>query len=617
LDNQHVSPSSEVPSSIGTAKRLLRYVLAHKGRLTTAIIAGLLVAGCTSLVALMGKWFITLSTGGPVTKIELVEYGIDKGWWTVDHASFALLWVVCGMMPILYAARGLFDYINSYSVASVTNRVGADVRQEIYAHLQTLPLSFFHKSRIGDIISRMNNDVGLIQNSGQIVAEAIKAPSMIVVGLAAMFWLSWKLSLMTIVFVPIIAIAIDKLAKKMRALTTTTQSRLADVSSTIEESVRGIRIIRSFGTEDQEIKRFGVANTNSLRAALRAVRRSALVLPVIELLGAVSVAVVMLFGGYMMAAGTLELSTLMAFAIMALNVAAAAKQVARLNVTYQQTIAGAERVFELIDTKSDLIEDPDAVVLADIEGSVEFADVCFEYNPGEPVLDQLSFKIDPGEAVAIVGPSGAGKSTVADLIPRFYDVTSGKVMVEGHDVRHINTQSLRRHIAMVPQETILFSGTIADNIAYGCPGAEMDKIIEAAKSANAHDFIQELPAGYHTLLGEAGVGLSGGQRQRISIARALLKNPRILVLDEATSSLDAASEGIVQDALDKLMRGRSTLIIAHRLSTVTGADRILVMDRGRVVESGSFAQLSGGSGVFAQLYRTQFRTEEVAQTVDG
>ena len=337
-------------------------------------------------------------------------------------------------------------------------------------------------------------------------------------------------------------------------------------------------------------------------------------IPSIEVMGSVATAFVILVGGLMVVRGSISFPSLGEFGMLLFYVAGAGKSFGRLNVLYQQTMSGAERIFELLDTKSDLYEDPDGVVLGEIQGRVEFDHVGFEYNAGEVVFEDVSFKIEPGEAVAIVGPSGAGKSTCADLIPRFYDVTSGRILVEGHDVRHIRTASLREHIAMVPQETILFSGTIADNIAYGRPGADMSEIIEVAKAANAHDFIQQMPNGYQTPLGEGGVGLSGGQRQRISIARALLKNPRILIFDEATSSLDAASEVVVQDALDRLMKGRSTLVIAHRLSTVTSADRILVIDRGRVVESGSFAELMAGAGLFAQLYKSQARTEEAVES---
>lgn len=593
-----------------TRKRLLKYVLKYKGRLVLAGVCGLIMTSCTLFVATLVGWFTAVSKSEPVTSFKVIQIGLQYGWFRVEDANAALMWIVAILLILIHIPKSLFTYFNNYLIASVTNRIGTDVRSGVYAHLQTLPLSFFHKSRIGDIMSRMSNDVSLIQNSSNVVMQAIDGPLIVVGGLGRMFMLSWELAAMTVVFIPLMGVAIDRLTRKIRPLTTNTQMRLADVSATIEESIQGVRIIKSFGMEEQEIKRFNKANTNSLIAMLRYARRNAIVVPVVELMGAVAAGLIILVGGRMVVSGEIAFQVLVEFTVLAFTVAATAKQFGRLNVLYQQTIAAGERVFELIDTKSDLIEDPNGTVLKDVQGRVEFRNVSFEYKPGEIVLEDLSFKINPGEVIAIVGSSGAGKSTVADLIPRFYDVTDGQVLVEGHDVRNIKAESLREQIAMVPQETILFSGTIVENISYGRPGADMSEIIEVAKAANADEFIQKMPMGYDTELGERGVGLSGGQRQRISIARALLKNPKILILDEATSSLDAASEGVVQEALDRLMRGRSTLVIAHRLSTVTGADRILVMDKGRVVESGAFNDLMKSGGVFSQLCKAQFRSEE-------
>lgn len=602
---------------MNTQKRLLRYVLVYKGRLALALVLGLLMTWCSLFMATLISWFTDAAAAGQNSRaladIWIVRFGVEHGWFTLANAKFALIWMVAALVVLIHIPKGLFTYANTYLVASVTNRIGADVRDEMYAHLQTLPLSYYHRSRIGHIISRMSYDVSLLQNSSHVVMAAIDGPLMVLLGLGRMFMLSWKLSLLAVVFVPFMGFAINRLTRKIRSLTTDTQVKLADVNACIDESVRGVRIVKSFGMEEQEVKRFGRVNESSLRAALRAARRAAVVTPAVELMGAVAAALIVLAGGWMVVNGEIKFGTLTEFTYLSFVVAAAVKTFGRLNVLYEQTIAGAERIFELLDERSDMPEDFNGVVLRDVEGRVEFEDVRFEYSPGEVVLNGLSFKIDPGEVVAIVGSSGAGKSTVADLIPRFYDVTGGRVLVEGHDVRHIRTESLREQIAMVPQETILFSGTIADNISYGRPGAAMSEIIEAAEAANAHEFIEPLPRCYDTELGEGGVGLSGGQRQRISIARALLKNPRILILDEATSSLDAASEGVVQEALDRLMRGRSTLIIAHRLSTVTGADRILVMERGEVVESGTFEELVARGGFFSHLYRTQFRSEEVVQ----
>lgn len=603
---------------MNTPKRLLRYLFVYKGRIVLAVVTAILMAQCNVLTAGLGGWFAALNGKDPIADSRFLKWALEYGILTHSQCvGMTAMVIIASLMVLISVPKGILTFVNAYVVASITNRVGADVRSEMYAHIQSLPLRFFHKSKTGHLMSLMSNDVNLIQNSSVFITQAIDGPAMIVSGLVGMFWINWKLALLIIFIAPLMAIAIDKLSRRIRSLTTTQQVRLADVSAAIEESVRGVRIIKSFGMESQEVKRFNRVNMNSMTAALRAARRSALVVPSIDIMGSIAVGVIVFAGGSMMTHGSITFPSLVVFGMFAFYVSGAAKQFGRLNVIYQQTVAGAERIFALLDTKADMDEDPNGVELADVEGRVEFRDVCFEYDKNEPVLDKVSFAINPGEVVAIVGPSGAGKSTIADLVPRFYDVTGGQILVEGHDVRHIKTTSLREQIAMVPQETILFSGTIGENIAYGRPGADISEIIEAAKAANAHDFVTQCPKGYETVLGEAGVGLSGGQRQRISIARALLKNPRILILDEATSSLDAASEGIVQEALDRLMKGRSTLVIAHRLSTVKNADRILVMDQGRVLESGAFNQLVESGGLFAQLYKTQFRSQEASDDGAG
>lgn len=595
---------------MNSQKRLLRYVLAHKGLLLLAGVCSLITLACLAGRGKLLQWFSSAGTGQLIpANIPAVKFLVNQGWLGHDP-NFVFVFFLASASIVIGIPNALFTYIQDYLIASVTNRIGTDVRSEMYAHIQSMSMSYFHRSRIGDIISRMNSDVGLIQQSSSIIVQAIDGPIKLVGGLALMFSVSWKLSTLVILLVPLMGVGIDKLTHKIKQLTTTAQERVADMNVAIAESVRGIRIVKSFGTEDQEIKRFNKANNNSLAAALKFARRNSLVLPAIDLMGSVTIGIVIMLGGWMMVAKQISFPSLLTLAFYAFAVADAAKRFGRLNATYQQILGAAARIFQVLDTKSDLVEDPSGVELAGVQGRVEFDHVRFEYVPGEVVLEDLSFVMEPGEIVAIVGPSGAGKSTIADLIPRFFDVTSGRVMVEGQDVRNIKTTSLREHIAMVPQETILFSGTIADNIAYGKPGASREEIIEAAKSSNAHEFIIQCPNGYETELGEGGVGLSGGQKQRISIARALLKNPKILILDEATSSLDAASEGVVQEALDRLMQGRSTLIIAHRLSTVKNAHKILVMEKGKVVETGSFDGLVGSDGFFSQLYRTQFRAED-------
>ena len=590
---------------MNTTKRLLAYVGKHKSRLIIAGVCSALLAGCNLLSAALVKVFLSAASTTELHKLAVVKYGLMFNLIDPHNLAFTLMRLVAVLFLLITIPKAIFGYISSYSVASATNRVGNDVRNTVYAHLQTLPLRFFHKSRIGDLMSRMNSDVSIIQQSSQVVMQAIDGPIMIVAGLTRMLFLSWHLSILTIIVVPLMGIAIDRISRKIKSLTIATQASIADVNSNIEETVRGVRIIKSFGMENHEIKRFHGINHKSLVAALKAARRNSAVLPFIELMGGIATSLIIYIGGLMIVKSYISLPLLAEFILIAFMVAGAAKSFGRLNVVYQQVIAAATRIFEVLDTKNEMPESKNAVELKEVRGEVVFDKVDFEYNQDEPVLKQLSFKIEPGEVIGVVGPSGAGKSTIADLVSRFYDVSDGSISIDGIDIREIKTSSLRQVMAMVPQETILFSGSIAENIAYGKPEASMEEIISASKAANVHGFVEKTPNGYNTILGEAGVGLSGGQRQRIAIARAILKDPKILILDEATSSLDAESEGIVQEALEKLMVGRTTLIIAHRLSTVKNAHRILVLDHGRVVESGSFNQLMGNEGTFSQLYKTQ------------
>ncbi|MBQ7525586.1 MAG: ABC transporter ATP-binding protein [Abditibacteriota bacterium] len=596
-------------------KRLAKYVFRYKSNLIAAGLFGLLMAFCNLVIAAMTGMFVGVSTGKSFSEIGLIKTLTDFHLLppNLDISPDKLTVVVAAMLFLIAIPRSLCMYFNNYLIAAVTGKIGADVRFDMYSHIHSLPLKFFHKSRIGDMLSRMNNDVGLIQNAGNIVMMAIDGPLMIVLGLGRMFMICWQLSLLTIVVIPLMAGGIGKLARRIRTSTTVSQVKLADVSSTLEESIRGIRIIKGFGMENHEISRFGKVNKKSLAATLWAAKKASVVAPMTEFMGSASVAALMLVGGKLMVNGVFSFDVLAEFITLAFMVSSAFRNLARLNVQYQQTMAGADRIFDLLDMKSDMYDKPDAKVLTDVKAEIEFKDVFFSYNPGEPVLTDISFKINPGEILAIVGPSGAGKSTVADLIARFYDVSKGAITVDGNDLRDVTMASLRKYMAIVPQETILFSGTIAENISYSRPDATREEIIASAKDANAHEFISEFPMGYDTVLGEGGVGLSGSQRQRIAIARALLRNPRILILDEATSALDAASEGVVQDALDRLMRGRTTVVIAHRLSTVTGADRILVLDRGEIAEQGSFDDLVKAEGVFSALYKTQFKVRDNEQ----
>lgn len=575
---------------------MLRYIARYKWMFTCGAICSAAAAGVALLVGRMVKHFFD---------------AMEKG----HHGESLLLGVCVGTIG-LYLVNWIVSYGQTYFLSYGANRVATDLRNEIYTHIQGLPLSFFDRTRTGHIMSRMANDVGLIQNGASVVIPLVRAPLTIVGGLVVMFVVSWKLSMVSVVVVPIMALTIAKVGKRMKSLTSLLQISLADLTAALQDSMVGMRVIKSFGTEDYEIERFAEHNRRSLHAAMRGVKRSAAVTPTLEILGALAFVGVIWFGARFVIKGEMTVGDLTSYFVYVNLVAASAKQLGQVGVVYNQTLAGAERVFEMLDEKSDLVEAPDALELPPVRGSVEFRNVSFEYRKGIPVLVDVSLQMEPGKVLALVGPSGSGKSTIANLIPRFYDISEGAILVDGMDVRDVTLPSLRSQIGIVPQETILFTGTVRENISYGRFDATDEEIQDAAKAAHAHEFITQLREGYNTVVGERGVALSGGERQRISIARALLRDPRILILDEATSSLDSGSEALVQKALERLMQGRTTLVIAHRLSTITSADRIVVLRDGRVVESGSCKELLAEGGLFHNLYHTQFRMEETGLVVE-
>lgn len=575
-------------------KQLVEYIKVYKSRFIAGILFSAIISGINLYTATLLKYFM-------------------------DAKELREVIFVAVTYAALQIPRGIATYGQYYSIASAMNRIAVDIRNRVYTHLHRMSLNFFERNKIGHLMSRMTNDVALIQNGAGAVVDAVAAPMMVIGGIVYMFAKSWQLALVAVVFVPGMSFIISRITRKMRKITTSLQLKLADVAAVLEETIAGIRIVKSFGMERHECRKFADRNNESLRAALRSARRSAIVTPVVELVGAIAASVTVLIGGYLVVKKQMTVGDLAAFAFISFHVASSAKAIGRLSITYHQTMAGADRIFEVLDEEPDITDSHDAVDLGNVSGQVEFRNVSFSYQTGEQVITNVSFTMEPGRAVAVVGPSGAGKSTVANLIPRFYEVSSGAVKVDGKDVRCVTMESLMRHIGIVPQETILFSGTIRDNIAYGRPDATDEEVEQAARAANAHQFITQFEDSYKTVIGERGARLSGGERQRIAIARAILKDPRILILDEATSSLDATSERLVQEALDKLMVGRTTLVIAHRLSTIKKADCIIVLGDGKIVEQGSFDELMQRGGSFARLYHTQFdlQKEEVVASSEG
>lgn len=575
-------------NSMAVYLRLLRYLRPYIPQ-TAMAIACMLLATSASLYV---PWIVRDVIDGVLVNKDIL-----------------LLNAITAGILLVFALRGFFVYGQNYLMSYVSQKVVIDLRESLFRHFQRLSISYFDRSRTGKVLSYMTNDVGALQGAlAQNVIELSTESLTLVGSLGAMFYLHWQLALLTLITIPLVAQAMKLFGKKLRKASGMMQQRAAEITSVLQEMIVSIRLIRLFVREDYEIGRFIRENENNFSAQMKAAQLSATLTPVIEFLAAIGVTVIIWYGGREVINGNLTSGSLIAFLVYTVNITNPVKRLGNVYGSIQRAVAAAERVFEVLDTLPEIQDDFDAKELPVVKGQVEFENVMFEYRSGEPALCNLSIKVPPGQVLAIVGPSGAGKSTIANLLPRFYDPQQGRIKIDGRDIRHVTVRSLREQIAMVPQDTILFSASIYENILYGRLDASAAEVTAAAYSANAHDFILQMPLGYDTQIGERGCQLSGGQRQRIAIARAILKDPRILILDEATSALDAESERVVQDALDKLMVGRTTFMVAHRLSTIQRADKILVMDKGRLVECGNHTELLAAGGLYCKLYSLQ--TEE-------
>ena len=527
-----------------------------------------------------------------------------------DKNGTMLNWIAASIIAI-FVVRGLFWYGQNYLMSYVGQSVIIDIRAAVFKKLQRLSVSFYDKNKTGTIMSYVTNDVNALQSAMvENTIEMITEGFILIGSVVAMIYLDWRLTLFTVCTFPVVLWFMEFFGKKIRKTGGRIQECTADITSVLQESVASARVIKSFVREDYEVDRFDVENRANFRANMKNAQVMATLTPVVELVAAIGVTMIIWYGGNNVINGTITAGSLVAFLTYAVNISNPIKRLTRVIGNIQKALAAAQRVFMIIDMPEEIAESRDAKQLPEVSGKVEFQNVSFAYDDKGNVITDLSFSVKPGEVIAIVGPSGAGKSTIANLLPRFYDVNKGDIKIDGHSVREVTLDSLREQVGIVPQETMLFNGSVYNNILYGRLDATKEEIEAAAKAANAHDFIMQLTDGYETKLGDRGVNLSGGQRQRIAIARAILKNPRILILDEATSALDTESERVVQEALDRLMVGRTSFVIAHRLSTVKNADKILVLEKGNLVESGTHDELLALDGLYAHLYKIQYRNKE-------
>lgn len=521
-----------------------------------------------------------------------------------------LNWIVLSII-VVFVIRGIAYYGQSYLMNYVGQRVIIDIRKAVFEKLQRLSMSFYDKHKTGTIMSYVTNDVSALQSAMvDNVVEMITETVILVASIVMMIYLDWKLFLVTFATFPVVLFFIDNFGKRIRKSGSRIQEAAADITSVLQEVASSPRVIKSFVREGYEVDRFDKENMNNFRANMKYAQLSSTLTPTIEFVAAVGVSIILWYGGNSVINGSITAGSLVAFLTYAVNISNPIKRLSRVIGNIQKALAAAQRVFDVLDLPEDIKNAPDAKALPKVKGDVRFNDVSFAYNENEEVLSHVSFEVKPGEMVAFVGPSGAGKSTVASLLPRFYDAINGSITIDGQDIRKVTLDSLREQVGIVPQETVLFNGSVYDNILYGRLDATREEVEAAAKAANAHDFIMQLPDGYETMLGDRGMNISGGQRQRISIARAILKNPQILILDEATSALDTESERVVQEALDRLMVGRTSFVIAHRLSTIKNADKIMVLEKGQLIEQGNHDELMAMDGLYAHLYKIQYRSKE-------
>lgn len=580
-------------------RRLRQYAKPYQGRVTAALFAMVLYAAGSAAVAAAVK---------PIGD-SVLGSGTGVAW-------------VAVLILAAYFAKGIGAYASGYLMADVGQRVVRDLRNQLFRHILDQSAAFFSRRTSGQLVSRITNDVNQVQSVvAETVADLIRESLAVVGYVIWMFYIDWRLALVCMTAAPLVVYPLARLGQKVRSTSKRSQEELANLTHIATEGLAGHRIVKAFGAEAREATRFGEASHRLYRTNMKITSALSALPPIMELIGGIAAIGAVSYGASRIASGEITRGDFMSFLTAAFLMYTPIKKLSRVNAAIQQAIASAQRIFEILDTHSEVKESPGATALAPLRSTVEFRDVAFSYEdePGRFVLRHISFTVRAGQVAAIVGLSGAGKTTLVNLIPRFYDVTEGAILVDGVDIRSATLKSLRAQTALVTQETVLFDDTVAANIAYGVPDATRDQIEAAARAAHADEFIRQLPATYDERIGERGQRLSGGQRQRLAIARAILKNSPLLVLDEATSALDAESELLVQDALANLMKDRTTFVIAHRLSTVRRADLIIALEHGQVMEIGTHDELvARPGGVYAKLYALQaFDERDAEATVEA
>ena len=593
----------EVPeSNTRPLKRLLRYLVPHRKRLALAIICMVIYSVVASLQALLIYNITAIAQSEYIderveTNKDFIKTFISR---YIDFSDWSYIVIA---LPLVFTLIAVFGYLHRYLIEWIGKKVVMNIRNKLYSHLHTLSLDFFSRSRTGELISRVTNDVTIIETSiSRVAVSVLVHPLMVILLLIFLFRFSWVLALVVLIGFPLIILPILGFGRKVKKNSSRMQRKMADITSILQETLSGIRVVKAFSMQRYEIDKFERENEKLFRLSAKIIRLLHAIRPFIEMIGGISLAFVILFG---IRALNLGLHDIFGFAAALYMIYEPMKKMSQLNAHIQMGLAAAERVFLILDARPSISEAKDAKELGELQEGIKYKSVNFSYNT-DKVLDNIGFEIRKGEIVALVGPSGAGKTTIANLLLRFYDPDSGAISIDNNNLCSATINSLRQQLGIVTQETILFNDTVQANIAYGKPDMPLEKIEEAARAANAHDFITELPEQYDTMIGERGVLLSGGQRQRLAIARAILKNPPILILDEATSSLDTESERLVQTAIDRLMRDRTVLVIAHRLSTIQHANKIIVLDRGRIIQQGNHEELLKAGGLYKKLYDMQF-----------